>query len=126
MCLAAPQVPAAESSLRRRITDPWVRGTVSRTLLRHFVAARSVRASRAHEQARPEGTGFASRGRTVTMRSLVMRVLGVSLLVLTCGLECRAQAPAPAPPPAEASVDALGRSTPRGTVRGFLAAGRQG
>jgi MscS family membrane protein len=63
----------------------------------------------------PRGTGLAGG---------CLLVVAMSLVVAT------AQGPAPATPPAgqaqpQTPGDALGRDTPRGTVRGFLAAGRE-
>jgi MscS family membrane protein len=58
-----------------------------------------------------------------------MRVAAVCLLAVVASIDGQAQsppAPAPAPPAAEQERDSLGRSTPRGTVLGFLDAAHAG
>ena len=65
------------------------------------------------------------------MRNPRALLLGVCLLALTAGVLVRAQTlapsqPTPTPPAAEPPRDALGRSTPRDTVMGFLTAARRG
>ena len=73
----------------------------------------------------PAGTLFA-RGRSVTRRvpwALVLALAVCAPIVHTQGLPGAAAISAPQP---EAPKDLLGRSTPRGTVLAFIAAGRKG
>jgi MscS family membrane protein len=62
---------------------------------------------------------------------VIHRLLGACLFALLSAIGAQAQtapgvtAPAPAQAKAEAPKDALGRTTPRGTVLGFLGAGRK-
>ncbi|HEX2452744.1 MAG TPA: mechanosensitive ion channel family protein [Vicinamibacterales bacterium] len=62
---------------------------------------------------------------------MIHRLLGACLFALLSAIGAQAQtapgvtAPAPAQAKAEAPKDALGRTTPRGTVLGFLGAGRK-
>ena len=61
------------------------------------------------------------------MPRFLRRWVVVALIAFSAGVEsAAAQSPPPVSPPAEAPLDPLGRSTPKGTVLGFLNAARRG
>ena len=52
--------------------------------------------------------------------------VALAFSVATLAAQAPSKAPAPAPPPTEPAKDPLGRTSPRGTVLGFLSAARNG